>query len=75
MLKKVIKIPTISIINFVGNLVVILAAKGAIKTPPEMSPKIVSGLLMPIKIAKDKPVVVVIKNSAELTEPMVFLGS
>ena len=75
MLKKVIKIPTINIINFVGNLVVILAAKGAIKTPPEMSPKIVSGLLMPIKIAKDKPVVVVMKNSAELTEPMVFLGS
>ena len=75
MLKKVIKIPTINIINFVGNLVVILAAKGAIKNPPEMSPKIVSGLLMPIKIAKDKPVVVVIKNSAELTEPMVFLGS
>ena len=75
MLNEAIKIPTINIINFVGNLVVILAAKGAIKTPPEMSPKIVSGLLMPIKIAKDKPVVVVIKNSAELTEPMVFLGS
>jgi hypothetical protein len=75
MLNEAIKIPTISIINFVGNLVVILAAKGAINNPPEMSPKIVSGLLMPTKIAKDKPVEVVIKNSAEFTEPMVFLGS
>ena len=66
-----IKIPTMNINNFVGNLVVILAAKGAIKTPPAMSPKIISGLLTPMKIAKDKPVAVVIKNSAEFTEPIV----
>ena len=61
--------------NFVGNLVVILAAKGAIKIPPKINPKIISGLLTPIKIANDNPAEVVIKNSAEFTEPIVVLGS
>ena len=54
---------------------VILAAKGAIKRPPKINPKIISGLLTPMKIAKDNPVAVVIKNSAEFTEPIVVFGS
>ena len=74
-LRDVIRVPTMNINNFVGNLVVILAAKGAIKTPPKINPKIISGLLTPMKIANDNPVAVVIKNSAEFTEPMVVLGS
>ena len=75
MLKEVIKTPTININNFVGNLVVILAARGAIKIPPEISPKMISGLFTPMKMARDNPVEIVIKNSAELTDPIVFLGS
>ena len=56
MLKEVIKTPTININNFVGNLVVILAARGAIKIPPEISPKMISGLFTPMKMARDNPV-------------------
>lgn len=43
MLREIINKPTNNIKNLLGNLVVSLAAKGAIVTPPITNPAIISG--------------------------------
>ena len=67
-------IPTKIIIDLVGILFAMYAAIGAAITPPIINPKIMAQCVKPMSVINVKELARVMKNSARLTDPIVYLG-
>ena len=74
MLKVMINIPTIIINALDGILLHMYAASGAAVTPPIIKPRIICHCTNPIIVMKVATSVIVTKNSARFTVPIVNRG-
>ena len=61
-------------IAFVGILFAMYAAIGAAMQPPIINPMIIAQCVKPISVTKVNELASAIKNSARLTEPIVYRG-